>query len=85
VILAKITDPMERDIPEAKFIAGDVETQITVDGTDKKIRSRFSEGFESDFQSFQTEMKKHHVPVFTINTIGALDQQIKDVFKGNSG
>jgi len=85
IILAKITDPMEKEIPGTKFIAGDSETQITVDGTSKKIRNRFAEGFESDFVSFQNQMKKHRIPVFTINTTEALDQQIKDVFKGGKG
>jgi uncharacterized protein (DUF58 family) len=85
VILAKITDPMEKDIPGTKFIAGDADTQITVDGTSKNIRSRFADGFESDLNTFQNQMKKHRIPVFTINTTEALDQQIKDVFKGGSG
>jgi len=82
VILAKITDPMEKDIPETKFVAGDRQTQITVDGTSKKLRNQFSEGFDADLQSFQNQMKKHRIPVFTINTIEPIDQQIKDVFKG---
>jgi uncharacterized protein (DUF58 family) len=82
VILVKIFDPMERDIPNTKFIAGDHETQITVDGTSNKLRTRFQEGFENDYQSFQSLMKKHRVPVFTINTTEPIDQQIKDVFKG---
>ena len=85
VILAKITDPMEKDIPDTKFIAGDLETQITVDGTSKKIKTRFAEGFESDLQSFQNQMKKHRIPVFNIITTEPLDQQIKDVFKGGRG
>lgn len=85
VILAKITDPMERDIPHTKFIAGDAETQITVDGTNKKIKTRFAEGFESDFHAFQNQMKKHRIPVFAINTEDPLDEQMKEVFKGGRG
>jgi uncharacterized protein (DUF58 family) len=81
VIIAKITDPMEKEIPNEKFIAGDVQTQITVDGTSRKIRTRFFEGFESDLQSFQNQMKKNRIPVFTIDTTHPLDQQIKDIFK----
>lgn len=85
VILAKIYDPLEKDIPDTKFVAGDVDTQITVDGTSKTIRSRFDEGFESDFQSFQDLMKKHRIPVFSIHTSEPLDQQIKEVFKSGRG
>lgn len=82
VILAKITDPMEQTIPDTKFIAGDFDTQITVDGTSKKLRDRFEEGFEKDYVDFQSEMKKHRIPVFMINSIEPLEQQVKDVFKG---
>ena len=82
ILLAKVTDPMERDIPTAKFIAGDLQTQITVDGTSKKLRNRFMEGYDSDVHTFQDKMKKHGIPLFTINTTEALEQQIKDIFKG---
>lgn len=82
VILAKITDPMEQEIPETKFIAGDLQTQISVDGTSKSVRNRFHEGFESDYLSFQDHMKKQRIPVFMIDTIAPLEQQIKDIFKG---
>jgi len=82
VILAKIADPMEQEIPDERFIAGDSQTQITVDGTSKKLRDSFHEGFETDYQSFQTRMKKHRIPVFMVNTTEPLDRQIKDIFKG---
>ncbi len=82
VILAKITDPMEQDIPHTRFIAGDHETQIRVDGTSEKLRNRFHKGFDTDYQSFKDQMKKHRIPVFMIHTTAPLDQQIKDIFKG---
>jgi len=82
VLLAKITDPMEQNIPDTKFIAGDFETQIAIDGTNKKLRKQFEEGFENDYTDFQSQMKKHRVPVFMINTIDPLEEQIKDIFKG---
>ena len=82
VLLAKITDPMEKDIPDIKFIAGDLHTQITIDGTNKKLRKKFREGFENDLLSFQAQNKKHRIPLFTINTAEPLEQQIKDIFKG---
>ncbi|PIB35706.1 hypothetical protein BFP72_10025 [Reichenbachiella sp. 5M10] len=82
VILAKVMDPMERDIPHIKFVAGNRDTQVTVDGKHKALNQHFVTGFDEDYQSFQTQMKKHHVPVFTINTVDSLDEQLKDVFAG---
>lgn len=82
VVLAKVTDPMEQHIPTTKFVAGDRDTQVTVDGKHKPLRAHFETGYQSDFQDFQSQMKKHRIPVFSINTIDSIDDQLKDVFAG---
>lgn len=80
VILAKVMDPMERDIPDTRFIAGDGEKQITVEGKSAALRAQFKIGFEQDIISFETEMRKHRIPVLTLDTIDPVDQQLKDIF-----
>ena len=82
VILAKVFDPMERDIPAAKIIVGDGEKQIVMDGESKRLREKFQEGFDHDHTSFETKMKKHRIPLMMIDTITAVDEQLKEVFKG---
>ena len=82
VILAKVFDPMERDIPAAKVIAGDGEKQIVMDGESKRLREKFQEGFDHDYTNFETQMKKHRIPLMMIDTITAVDEQLKEVFKG---
>lgn len=82
VILAKVYDPLERDIPESRLIAGDGEKQIVVDGESRKIRQRFRKGFDLDFSLFETQMKKFHIPVMKIDTIRPVDEQLKEVLKG---
>jgi len=82
VVLAKVSDPMEKDIPQTRFVAGDLKTQIAVDGTSSKLRMRFHEGYERDLHSFENHMKKHRIPVFTVHTTESLEQQIKYIFKG---
>ena len=82
VILAKVFDPMERDIPAAKVIAGDGEKQIVMDGESKRLREKFQEGFDHDYANFETQMKKHRIPLMKIDTITAVDEQLKEVFKG---
>ena len=82
VILAKVFDPMERDIPAAKVIAGDGEKQIVIDGESKRLREKFQEGFDHDYANFETQMKKHRIPLMMIDTITAVDEQLKEVFKG---
>jgi uncharacterized protein (DUF58 family) len=82
VILAKVTDPMERDIPTTKFVAGDTTTQVSVDGKDHKLRDTFASGFDADYQAFSNQMKKYRIPLFTVDTIRPVNQQLKDIFSG---
>ncbi|MCK4992702.1 MAG: hypothetical protein KAS29_19525, partial [Bacteroidales bacterium] len=82
LILAKVYDPMERDIPTTKVIAGDREKQIVMDGESKRIREKFQEGFDQDYADFETQMKKHRIPLMMIDTIAPVDEQIKEIFKG---
>ncbi|WP_057938900.1 DUF58 domain-containing protein [Algoriphagus resistens] len=82
VVLVKVFDPLERDIPKTKFVAGNQETQIAVDGKSKKIRETFQSGYDMDYQAFQAQMKKHRIPLFSINTVQPIEEQLKEVFKG---
>ena len=81
VILAKVFDPMEKDIPNTKFIAGDGEKQIVVNGNEHKLKAKFSEGFENDYLKFETEMKKHRIPLFKVDTVTEVNEQLKDILK----
>lgn len=81
VILAKVSDPFERDIAEVKFVAGDEHTQVSVDGKEKSLKRKFEEGFDQDFLAFESNLKKHRIPIFQIDTVTPIDQQLKDVFK----
>lgn len=81
VILAKVTDPFERAIAEVKFVAGDEQTQVAVDGQEESLRKKFEEGFDADFQEFQAKLKKHRIPIFQIDTVQPIEQQIKELFK----
>ena len=83
VVLVKIVDPLEKEIPEMKFVAGDSETQVTVDGKSSKIREKFKTGFESDYLDFQAQMSKHRIPLFSIDTLNSVEEQLKDIFKRN--
>ncbi|WP_417602334.1 DUF58 domain-containing protein [Owenweeksia hongkongensis] len=84
VMLAKVFDPMERNIPNEKFIAGNAQHQVSVDGKKKQLRKKFEEGFDNDFEDFKTELKKHRIPSFSVNTIDPLEDQIKEYFKKSS-
>jgi len=81
VILAKIYDPMEQSIPAKKLIAGDGEKQLLIDGENASIRQEFRMHFDVDFEKFKAQMKKHRIPVLSVNTVDETDVQLKQLFK----
>ena len=81
VILTKVYDPMEQSIPKRKLIAGDAEKQLLIDGVNHKLREEFKEKFDDEFDQFKVQMKKHRIPVLSIDTINETDVQLKELFK----
>jgi uncharacterized protein (DUF58 family) len=84
VLLAKIFDPLEQELPDISLIAGDGEKQLLIDGQDKTLRHKFREDFETGYDQFNQQMKKHRVPVLPIDTIADIDQQLKELIQGKS-
>ncbi|UCS92068.1 DUF58 domain-containing protein [Echinicola marina] len=82
VLLAKVTGPMEWEIPHIKFVAGDNHSQVAIDGKKKNTRDDLQNRFKTDFTKFKGEMKRHRVPLFSINTVAPVDVQLKEIFKG---
>ena len=81
VILAKIFDPMEQNIPETEIIATDGEMQILVEGQNSKVRKKAKDLFDNDFADFEETMKKYRIPVFKLNTVEPIEKQLEEVFK----
>lgn len=79
VILAKVYDPMEKLLMPTKFVGGDGQKQIAIDGTSSRYQKRFSDGFDEEFLRFEGEMKKHRIPVFKINTAEDVALQIRGI------
>jgi uncharacterized protein (DUF58 family) len=83
LIVVKIYDPLERDIPTENFVVGDNKTQVTIKGKQNNIRSKFSSGFDQKFTDFQVQLKKRGIPLFLIDTVRSIDEQLKEIFKSN--
>ncbi|MFV0565970.1 MAG: DUF58 domain-containing protein [Flavobacteriaceae bacterium] len=81
VMLFKVFDPLEQQLPKTKFIAGNRSHQIAIDGKSKALREKYTQGFDGDFYQFQNDMKKQGIPVLPINTVDGLDEQLKNMFK----
>ncbi|MCH4821750.1 DUF58 domain-containing protein [Gramella lutea] len=80
LILAKVNDPMEREIPEENIVAGDAETQIRLRGKSKELRNRFKSEFDTELSSFKEEMLRYGIPVLNLNTVEPVDEQLKKMF-----
>ena len=72
VVLLKVYDPMERNIPKTKIIAGNLEKQVIVDGGKKDVKENFEKGFDKDYEKFQGQMKKHRIPLILVDTLQPL-------------
>lgn len=81
VVLSKVFDPMEREIPSTTIIAGDGDKQLKIEGKNNKIKENFEKGFDDDFSEFSTQMKKHRIPIFLVDTVLNVDEQLKENLK----
>lgn len=84
VILTKVYDPFTKELPQVSLIATDGDKQVVVDGTNKKLRNKIKQVFDSDLLSFKDIMKKYRIPVVELNTVDPVDKQLKEIFKGPS-
>lgn len=81
VLLVKVFDPVERDLPEEKIIMGDGDKQIAIDGKKKSIQQKFQKGFDDDLSDFEAAMLKYRIPLIQLNTIDDIDFQLKSAFR----
>lgn len=83
VMLVKVFDPMTRDFPDVSLIATNGDKQLKVDGSSSKLRKKATDTFDSDFLGFENIMKNYKTPVFKLNTIDPVDEQLREIFKGS--
>jgi uncharacterized protein (DUF58 family) len=81
LLLVKVSDPFERDIPKEKMIFGDGTKQLAIQGHKKQVQQKFQEGFDAGLKDFEAKMLKHRIPVFHVNTVDLVDEQIKNLFR----
>ena len=80
IILAKVYDPFERDIPSVNLIASEQDRQSVLSGQSDKTREKFYKGYMSEFKDFEKQMKKYGIPVISIDTVTPIKSQLKEIF-----
>lgn len=81
VLLFKIFDPLEREIPKEKMIFGDGRKQFSVDGRKSETQGNFSEGFDKDLSDFEAQMLRHRIPLVKISTDTPVEDQLLNVLR----
>lgn len=78
LIVPLIYDPMEKDLPaQRQMVVSDGLMQIEVDPGKSDLRQHFNERFSSDVDVLQRDLRKYGVPVIPIETVTAVQNQIR--------
>lgn len=80
LLLIKVFDPMERDFPEDKIVVTNNVQQINIDGKNKKLNNKIKTDYNTNYNSFKYELDKYEIPIFQINTIDPIGDQLVEIF-----
>lgn len=81
VTLLQVTDPMERDIPQQYWIAGNDQHQVEVKGQQKETSKAFQNHFDEARDAFNRNLQKHRIPLLSFTTSAPIEEQLKDFFR----
>ncbi len=80
VVLIKVYDPMEEEIPSKKIALSNKEFQISVDGRNKKLQQELQVDFKTNYKTFKSNLGKSGTTIFKINTVDPVDDQLMELF-----
>ena len=81
VILSRITDPMEERLPKDKLVLSDGDLQLLWNFKKKNSGEKYETIFKKEKTGFFDDMNKYGIPVMELNTVDAIDVQLKSLFK----
>lgn len=80
LVLIKVFDILEEQIPDEKFTVTNKTHQINIDGKNKALKEMLNKSFKNDYKNFETELEKYQINIFKINTTDPIEEQLIDVF-----
>lgn len=81
LILAQVSDDMERELPSGDILLSDGDQQLLWNNRKRNIGKEFQDHMISDQDDLTSEMKRYGIPVMQINTHQPIDSQLKEIFK----
>ena len=80
IILIKVYDPLEAQLPKEKITLSNISHQIQMNGKQKKTHEKLTADFETNFNQFKSEIEKYNITLFKINTVHKLEEQLIKLF-----
>lgn len=80
VILIKLFDPMEEELPNDKLTLTNNTKQISLLKHRDKVVEDLKTDFQSNYDAFKKEIEKYNITLFKINTVDPVEEQLVQVF-----
>lgn len=80
IVLIKVYDPFEEQLPSNKIVLSDKERQISIDGKNKNLQKDLRVDFESNYKSFKSKLGMLGTTIFKINTVDSVEDQLMELF-----
>ena len=78
LLACQVYDPLERDIsPAANLVVSDGHLQLQIEPQRGDLGERFEASFESGQAELRTELRKHGMPVLSVDTVAPVFDQLR--------
>ena len=76
VVAIKVYDKLEQQMPSEKMVVSNQTHQVNIDGKNKKLATDLSSDFDENYAQFKSDLEKHKIHVFKVNTSESVESQI---------
>ena len=76
MVAIKVYDKLEQQMPSEKMVVSNQIHQVNIDGKNKKTRTDLSTDFDANYAQFKSDLEKHKVHVFKVNTSEPVESQL---------
>jgi uncharacterized protein (DUF58 family) len=84
LIAAHISDPLERELPAGRtFVVSEAGQQIEADA--RQLGTRFRAAFSAEADRIKTELRRHHIPVLSLDAAAEVAPQIRNALREGGG
>jgi uncharacterized protein (DUF58 family) len=80
LILIKVFDKMEQQLPSEKMVLSNKKYQININGKKKKLKEKIYLDFDQNYKNFKSEVEKYEISMFRINTTSPVEDQMMEAF-----